>query len=421
LTLHPKVLFSHPGCPPFAQQAARAIFEREMLSAYVTTFAYKADERLSRAVKSGMGLLYTDPENQLSRRMITEVPERFVKTHPFPELLRTVATKSPFGPIPADMIWEQAELWFDKTVAKKHLNGERAVYAYEHAARETFQKQNRRGGLCIYDMPICHHAKSARLLKQEAENYPETQTPMDARLKRVAPRINARKDAELGLADLVITPSSFVKDSLVEQGVPEAKVRVIPFGAPPVITVEARQTKRPFIFLSAGSQSVRKGTHYLLEAWRKLQPTGEVELWLIGPMSLPGRLLNDLPGKVVIRPSVPRHELFRIYQQASVLVLPSLCEGFALVITEAMANGLPVITTPNSGALGFLTHGKDGFIVPVGDGERLAETMQWTMDHPEEVAEISVNATARAASWQWSDYRARLADEVSGFLAQHAA
>src|SRR6185295_7344691 len=112
-----------------------------------------------------------------------------------------------------------------------------------------------------------HHAKSARLLKQEADQYPETQTPIDVRLKRTAPRVNARKDEELQLADLVITPSSFVKESLVEQGVADASVRVIPFGAPPVATVETKKKQGPTIFLSAGSQSVRKGTHYLLEAW----------------------------------------------------------------------------------------------------------------------------------------------------------
>jgi glycosyltransferase involved in cell wall biosynthesis len=367
-----------------------------------------------------MKLLYNDPENQLSRRKITEVPERFVKTHPFPELIRTLASKSPFGQITADMVWEKAELWFDKTVAGQ-LNGERAVYGYEHATRETFKSQKRRGGLCIYDMPICHHAKSASLLKQEADQFPETQTPIDDRLKRTAPRINARKDEELRLADLVITPSVFVKESLLEQGVADANVRVIPFGAPPVAAIEAKKKQRPFIFLSAGSQSVRKGTHYLLEAWRKLNPGAGLELWLIGKMSLPSSLLNNLPGKVLISPSVPRHELFRMYQQASVLMLPSLCEGFALVITEAMANGLPVITTPNSGGLGFLTHESDGFIVPVGDSERLAETMQWAIDNPDALAEISANALARASRWQWSDYRAQLASEVSSFLAQRPA
>ncbi|HEY0430162.1 MAG TPA: glycosyltransferase family 4 protein [Pyrinomonadaceae bacterium] len=418
--MNEKILFSHPGCPPFAQQAARALFEAELLSGYVTTFAYNPSDRLGRVVKQGMRLLYDDPENQLSRRKITEVPERLVRTHPFPELIRTLASKSPFGEITANMVWEKAERWFDKTVAGQ-LNGERAIYGYEHAAKETFKSQKRRGGLCIYDMPICHHAKSAALLKQEAEQYPETQTPIDARLKRVAPRVNARKDEELRLADLVITPSVFVKESLLEQGVADSNVRVIPFGAPPVATVEAKQKRRSTIFLSAGSQSVRKGTHYLLEAWRKLNPGANVELWLIGKMSLPSGLLNNLPGKVVISPSVPRHELFRIYQQASMLMLPSLCEGFALVITEAMANGLPVITTANSGALGFLTHGKDGFIVPTGESDCLAETMQWAIDNPEGVAEMSANALLRVANWQWSDYRAQLANEVSSFLAQRAA
>src|SRR6185437_3461491 len=275
--MNQKILFSHPGCPPFAQQAARALYEADVLSAYVTSFTYDSSDWLSAIMKLGMRAVYPDPENQLSRRQITEVPQSLVKAHPIPEIIRTLASKSPLGPIAADMIWERAELWFDKTVARKHLNGERAVYGYEHAASETFQRQKKRGGLCIYDMPICHHAKSSSLLKEEAEEFPETQTSLDIRRKRVAPRVNARKDAELEIADLVITPSSFVKDSLTEQGVPDANVRVIPFGAPPVVRVESKKTSRPFIFLSAGSQSVRKGTHYLLEAWRRLRPAGDVE------------------------------------------------------------------------------------------------------------------------------------------------
>jgi glycosyltransferase involved in cell wall biosynthesis len=412
----PKVLFFHPGNVPNAQQVARALHEANLLSAYVTTFAYKADSSLSKALKLGLGIFVSDPEKELARRQITEIPENLVHTHPFPEMLRTLVAKLPFGEIPSGVVWERAELWFDRQVASKDLNGQTAVYGYEHASKATFTEQKRRGGLCIYDMPICHHARSSRLLKEEADKYPDTQTSVDARLQKVAPRVNARKDEELALADLVIAPSTFVKDSLIEQGVPGSRVRVIPFGAPPVTKTGLIRSKRPFVFLSAGSQSVRKGTHYLLDAWRKLRPGGEVELWMVGQMSLPGRLLRDLPGKVVIRPSVPHDELFRIYQQASVLVLPSLCEGFALVITEAMANGLPVVTTPNSGALGFLTHGKDGFIVPIRDVDGLAERMQWCVDNPVELGEISQNAINRASVWQWTDYRSSLAKIVSEFV-----
>lgn len=127
--------------------------------------------------------------------------------------------------------------------------------------------------------------------------------------------------------------------------------------------------------LTAGTRSLRKGVHYLLKAWRRLAPAGDVELWLVGKMSLAPRLLEKLPGRVVVRPSVPHQELFEIYRRASVLVFPSLCEGFGMVITEAMANGLPVITTSSTAGPDLIESGKNGFIVPIRDSEKLAETI----------------------------------------------
>jgi glycosyltransferase involved in cell wall biosynthesis len=156
--------------------------------------------------------------------------------------------------------------------------------------------------------------------------------------------------------------------------------------------------------------------HYLLEAWRKLQPGGDVELWLVGRMSLASKLLEKLPGRVVVRPSVPRPELFDIYRRAGILVFPSLCEGFGMVITEAMANGLPVITTCNTAGPDLIEAGKNGFLVPIRDSERLAETMQWCLDHRDDVFAMGRAAAATVARWQWSDYRAALGGVVSKLM-----
>jgi glycosyltransferase involved in cell wall biosynthesis len=130
-------------------------------------------------------------------------------------------------------------------------------------------------------------------------------------------------------------------------------------------------------------------------------------------MSLPKRMLTGLPGKVVVRPSVPRGELDDIYRRASVLVFPSLCEGFGMVITEAMAYGVPVITTNNTGGTELIEHGRNGFLVPIRDAERLAASMQWCLDNREEVVAMGRRAQQTAAAWQWSDYRGALGRAVS--------
>jgi glycosyltransferase involved in cell wall biosynthesis len=311
--------------------------------------------------------------------------------------------------IAADLIWEKAEHWFDRTVAGKDLKGERATYGYEYATLSTFRKQKSLGGLCIYDLPIAHHKLTSELLKPEIAKFPEVQTAYEAHLEQRAPRRNARKDEELALADHVIVASSFTKSSLTKIGFPASKISVVPYGAPPISSTSARSLKQPFVFLSAGTQSVRKGVHYTLDAWKKIAPRdGSAELWLIGHMHLPTRLLQGLPGKVVVRPSVPRAELSEIYKRANVLVFPSLAEGFGMVITEAMAHGVPVITTANTAGPELINHAENGFIVPIRDSDTLAETMEWCLNNREALMEIGTRAAASAAKWQWSDYRSQL-------------
>lgn len=414
-----RVLLFHPGNPIFVQQAARALDEVHLLSAFVTSFHYTTNDALSRFLKNALKLVYAAPEKELRRREITEIGESRILTHRIPGFVQTAVAKSPAGPILADLVWESSEVSFDRIVAGKHLNGDDAVYGYEHAALSTFQGQKELGGLCIYDMPICHHQTQSEILSPEFQQFPITQTSYQRHLDRQAGRRNARKDKELALADLVVANSSFTKDSLVTAGVAEDRIAVIPYGAPPV-RERYHPPKTPFIFLSAGTQSVRKGVHYLVQAWRQIAPVVGSELWLVGAMELPAQYLRDLPGRVVIKPSLPKEELFELYRKSSVLVFPSLAEGFGMVITEAMANGLPVITTTNTCGRDLIAHGRNGFLVPIRDVTALANTMQWCLDHPLELVEMGAEALRTAADWQWQDYRALLAKTVQVLLAARA-
>ena len=101
-----------------------------------------------------------------------------------------------------------------------------------------------------------------------------------------------------------------------------------------------------------------------------------------------------------------------LYKQASVFVLPSLADGFAMVISEAMSRGVPVITTENTGGPDVITPGKDGWIVPAGDEEALVNQMKWCVENKHQVEEVGIKAIERAKQWQWSDYRAAVAQKI---------
>ena len=410
------VLLIHPGNAPFVQHAARALAEAGLLAGYATTFAYQPDSHLGRFLRLALRPLMRDPAAELARRRIDNLPPELVLTTPLPELLRMLAVRLRTGPIVEDLVWEQTERWFSRHVARRYVPQAGAVYSYEHVALEPFIAMKARGVPCFYDQPIAHHSTVQDILDTEYKLFPEVRTAYDAHLQANVARRNARIDEELQLADLVIAASSFTKASLVQAGVAVDRIAVVPYGAPPVDAELAQRGAGPLIFMSAGSQSVRKGTHYLLDAWRRLKPGQAAELWLVGRMALPEQLLKGLPENVVIRPSLARPDLYALYRRAAVLVFPSLCEGFGQVITEAMACGLPVITTPNTAGPDLLTPGRDGFIVPIRDAEQLAAQMQWCLEHPAALAEMGSAARQTAARWQWSDYRHALGALISAHM-----
>ena len=414
----PKVVFAYPGASPNMEQAARALWEAGMLSTYVTTFAYQPDRFLGRFLRLVSGSVWHRTHHELSRRQITAIPEEYVSLHPWPEFLRIAAHRLNMGAIVEDWLWEKTMLWFDRLVARKYVPYNTAIYGFEFSSLDSFKMAKQQHKICILDKIAPHHKTLSSIIEREFELYPEVQTSYDMHVKPLAAQRNARTDAELHQADCIIAASTFTKQSLIQAGVRIDSIRVVPLGAPAICTQIASFHRKPFVFLCAGTQSVRKGVHYLLDAWRKLRPDRSIELWLIGRMMLPSHMLQNLPGSVVIRPSVPRHELYLMYRRASVLVFPSLCDGFGMVITEAMAHGLPVITTPNTAAPDLITNGEDGLIVPIRDADALAEAMQWCLDHPEDLATMGERALARAARQQWCDYRARLRDVMYELLGE---
>jgi glycosyltransferase involved in cell wall biosynthesis len=133
-------------------------------------------------------------------------------------------------------------------------------------------------------------------------------------------------------------------------------------------------------------------------------------------MGLPEKLLQNIPDSITISGTVPRSQLYEIYHQSDVFVFPTLCDGFGMVVTEAFAQGLPVIATDRAGASDLIQHGKNGFIIPAGNALALAEIMDWCITHRQEVKAMRQAALDTAAKWQWSDYRSKLIESINDGL-----
>ena len=118
--------------------------------------------------------------------------------------------------------------------------------------------------------------------------------------------------------------------------------------------------------------------------------------------------MENVPASVFFHGSVTGDQIEREYAASSVLVFPTLCDGFGMVVTEAWSRGLPVLTTPCAGVTDLLRDRENGLLFPARDPEAIAATILGCAERRDELRAMRGAARTTAAAWQWSDYRAAL-------------
>lgn len=418
--VHPrtlKILLSHPSVAPFVQQAARAFDEAGWLDRFITTLRHDPGSRRQRFACGAARLVGFDLARQLARRRITELPPERVESLPWGELLRLLVGRLDRSGRVTDLVWARTEPAFDRAVARRLTAAHDAFYGFEYASLASFTRARALGVRTCYDMPAPEPRFVQSLLDAEAERFPVLRTAYYRHTaEREETRI-ARRRAEWDAADLVIAASTFTRDSFARAGLDVGKVRLVPYGAPPPVSEDEAQrggsVDGPLRLLWAGTFSIRKGAHYLLEAWRRHHLGRVATLRIHGAITLPDALLRPLPDGVEIGGSIPRSELMAHYQTSDALVFPTLCDGFGMVVTEAWSRGLPVLTTPAAGATDLLRENENGRVFPARDPDALAAVIRRCADDRAALRAMRGPARATAARWQWSDYRAALRAAVA--------
>jgi glycosyltransferase involved in cell wall biosynthesis len=406
-----KLVLANPGVGPFVQQTALALLEVELLDSYWTTFVDRPDARWRRTLVQLASRAGWNIEHELGRRAVQEVPASLIRDAPLWELIRSVLARLRADPRLVDFVWEHGILAFDRGVAKRALKGATGIYGYEYSALASFQEARKRGLARIYEVPSPEHDFVENVIQREIKQFPELDDGTRQYFLNRQARRTARRREEWGLAEVVIANSTFTRDSYKAAGLDVSKVRVVPLGAPPVCHQGpdgGGEEGDPLRALWVGTLSIRKGAHHLLSAWEKIRPQTSAVLQIFGANALPQRLTRNLPCSVELSPTIPRAALSERYRAADVLVFPTLCDGFGMVVTEALAHGVPVITTSRAGASDLVRHGENGLIVPAGDPLALAEALEWCLTHRRELKSMRRAAVDTAAAWQWSDYRGAL-------------
>ncbi len=207
-------------------------------------------------------------------------------------------------------------------------------------------------------------------------------------------------------ADAVVVPSNFAKRSFLEHGIGADRIYVRPYGVDLSMFHPKPKPDPVFRVLFVGNASIQKGIGYLFDALRPMVQRRCCELWLIGGQDPSAKDLLTKNSDIFVYKGIhPRSSLAPLYSQGSVLVLPSIQEGLALVLAQAMACGLPVIATTNTGAENLFSDGVEGFIVPIKDPPALRTRVDWMIGHPVERANMGEAALERVKSLGgWDTY-----------------
>jgi glycosyltransferase involved in cell wall biosynthesis len=272
--------------------------------------------------------------------------------------------------------WLRVGRWYSAAVAKdlarQNLDPACDVFfGFNTACLETFAVLNDRGVPTICDQ-IDPGEVEEQMVAAEDAKWPGWQK----RPGRIPAVYWERMRAEWDAASMILVNSEWSKQALVRQGVPPAKMFIVPvaYQPDPVPPAPARRVDDGiFNVLWIGAVNLRKGIPYLVEAAKLLQSNPRIRFTVAGPILISEMALKSAPPNMEFIGRVTRDQTGRMYRDADVFVLPTVSDGFAITQVEAMAQGLPVITTPNCGRV--VTHGVDGLVVPACDPVALADAI----------------------------------------------
>ena len=399
------ILFGHPTGNPNSHQAALAHYETGRLDAFVVPWFPS---------HSALKLLQLFPPMRpmaarLERRRFEPLADAPKVQGRFGEFTR-LAIRA-LGKGDEGLSYEGND-WLMKTMAREcRRPAVRAVHCYEDCSLYQFEVSKKLGKACIYDMPIGYYPAWEQSQLDLARIYADWLPTGGLRSSKwVRPE---QKRQEMELADLVLVPSDFARRSIID--FVDKRVALATYGVDSNFwrpSIEKRK-EGPLRFIYAGQLSIRKGIPVLLEAWKRAN-LRDAELELVGSW-----LLSE--GKRYALPTGVRHlmpcsadELRKRYQSADVFVFPSFFEGFGLVLLEAMACGLPVISSERSVAPDLI-NAENGSVVAAGDVDAWSAALRIAVGTRDQLPSMKRASREKAIQCTWKHYR----DAVSAAVASY--
>jgi glycosyltransferase involved in cell wall biosynthesis len=284
-----------------------------------------------------------------------------------------------------------ATSWLADHLASKWIPASSLFHGWTAVCLASLDAAKRRGAITLVENPMLHPRQWQREVLTECKRFGVNPTDCDAVL---AEPLIRRREREFEVCDQIVVNSTVACRSFEEFGYGK-KARVVSPGVDHLFFAPAIQPTRQQLFrvCYVGRLELAKGIGYLLQAWKQLA-LPQAELLMIGEIrpEIDSLVRSHVDASVRLIGVLTPQKVAEFYRQSNIFAFPSVNEGFALVLLEAMAAGLPVVASDKSGAVECVSEGKDGIIVPARSVDALAEAILWCYRHRDETTAMGRSA-----------------------------
>lgn len=366
---------------------AEQLEKHQLLHTFYTTYAYQ--------------------KNIFWRQFVSRVDKEKIPT-------KKIKTIIPFAI--GRKLYDRPYLWnnlFDKWVARelRQTTNYEIFIGWSGNALQSIIEAKKQGKVTILERGSAHILTQDFLLQEEFKKF-----NIDFHIN---PKVIEQELLEYEKTDFISIPSTFVKQSFLDRGFPERKLLINPYGTnfqtllKPGETTETRSRPR-VVYL--GNLSHQKGIIYLLKALDDLEQKGErLEAWFIGGITPEIEPLITKYKRDHWRfwGHINHYELPKYLHQCDLAVMPSIQDGFGMVIPQFLACGVPVIASENTGGPDIIKNGYNGFIVPIRSTEALIDKITWAINHPQALKDMSLHAKGSVGkTFTWDNYGERYSKHV---------
>lgn len=404
-----KIIVSHPG-KQHSFQTATAIEKKGMLQYYITSVYNKRGSITSLISKMANG----DLKKKLSTRFCPLIAEDKIKQ--INEIFVIITLFLNRFPL-LNYFTENWNFFIESLFYKRLMKFVKkkkpdAIIIYNGSSNKHLKELNGTNIVKIMDMSIAKREYIHDILQKEID---ETGIKEIRRMHMSYWDKKMIKNDKEGcnMVDYFLVPSHFVELSLLSNGISREKIKLVPYGVDIKMFSYRERKKRDNVLrlIYVGNISYRKGSHRLLQVISELD---DIELILAGTYDKNSPLYTNYSNKPNIHfmGFITRDKLNDLYNQCDVFVLPSLCEGMAMVGLEAMATGLPLLCTYYSGVNDVIKDGINGFVYNANSNDELKHYIIWFKNNMNKIPSMAKCARETSLNYSWDIYQDNVSKAV---------